>query len=59
MQIILSIQLPWTIFGLVYLTSSRKVMGKYINTVADRIILFTIAAVVTGLNLLLLLAMIS
>ena len=31
-QMILSIQLPFTIFLQIYLTSSRKVMGKYANT---------------------------
>ncbi|HPS57978.1 MAG TPA: Nramp family divalent metal transporter [Spirochaetota bacterium] len=53
-QIILSIQLPWTVFGLLYLTSSRKVMGEFSNTVSDRIILYFIAMVVSALNIMLL-----
>jgi len=53
-QIILSIQLPWTIFGLIYLTSSEKVMGKHKNNLKDNIILIAIAAVVSFLNILLL-----
>ena len=53
-QIALSIQLPWTIFGLIFLTSSTKVMGRYRNSKADQIILSLIAAIVFGLNLLLL-----
>lgn len=54
-QVVLSIQLPWTIFGLVYLTSSGKVMGRYKNSLTDRIVLITIAAIVSILNIMLLL----
>jgi acetyl-CoA carboxylase carboxyltransferase component len=53
-QMLLSIQLPWTIFIQVYLTSSPLVMGKYANTVRERIALWAIAFVVSGLNILLL-----
>jgi len=53
-QIALSIQLPWTIFGLIFLTSSTKVMGRYRNSKADQVILSLIAATVFGLNLMLL-----
>jgi manganese transport protein len=52
-QMILSIQLPITIFLQVYLTSSEKVMGKYKNKTPVKILLYTIAAIVTGLNLML------
>jgi len=50
-QMILSIQLPITIFSQVKLTSSEKVMGKYKNTMSLKIILYTLGAIVTALNL--------
>lgn len=53
-QICLSIQLPWTIFLLIYLTSSKKVMGKYANGLATRVMLVTTAVIVVALNLMLL-----
>lgn len=52
-QMILSIQLPFTIFLQIYLTSSKKVMGKYVNKPYTMIILLVIAGVVTFLNVLL------
>jgi manganese transport protein len=39
-QMILSIQLPFTIFLQVYLTSSEKVMGKYKNSTGSKILLY-------------------
>ncbi len=54
-QIALSIQLPWSIVGLIALTSSRNIMGKYANSRLDMAILILIATVVTALNVLLLL----
>jgi manganese transport protein len=54
-QVALSIQLPWTIFLLIYLTSSRKVMGKHANGSLAKIMLGLIAGIVTILNVLLLL----
>lgn len=53
-QILLSVQLPLTIFGLISLTSSARVMGKFANTRNEKISLWTVAAVVSALNLLLL-----
>ena len=53
-QIFLSIQLPITIFAQIYLTSSQKVMGRFVNSKADSAILWTIAAIVTLLNIALL-----
>jgi manganese transport protein len=50
-QMILSIQLPFTIFLQIYLTSSKKVMGKYANTGRTTFILIFIGTVVTALNL--------
>jgi len=50
-QMILSIQLPITIFVQVWLTSSEKVMGKYKNTTLDKVLLYLIAGIVTALNI--------
>jgi manganese transport protein len=49
-QMVLSIQLPLTIFLQVYLTSSEKVMGKYKNSIYSKIILYTLGVIVTVLN---------
>jgi manganese transport protein len=56
-QIALSIQLPWTIFALIALTSSSKVMGKFASPPSHRRSLWTIAVVVSALNVLLLFQM--
>jgi manganese transport protein len=56
-QVVLSIQLPWTIFGLISLTSSRRVMGKYRNGRTDMILLVSVAVIVSLLNVLLLIDM--
>lgn len=53
-QMILSMQLPFTVFLQVGLTSSRKVMGKYVNSRFSTIMLYTIAAIVSILNIMLL-----
>jgi manganese transport protein len=53
-QMLLSIQLPITIFVQVYLTSSEKVMGKYKNSRFNAVVLYLIGAVVTMLNIALL-----
>jgi len=53
-QMLLSVQLPITIFTLVYLTSSEKVMGKYANSKLGKIILWSIGVIVTVLNIALL-----
>jgi len=50
-QMCLSIQLPFTIFSQVYLTSSYKVMGKYKNSNFLKIVLYIIGIIVTLLNL--------
>ncbi len=56
-QILLSVQLPWTILIQVLLTSSTLVMGKYANSPLLRGVLWTVAAVVSALNVLLLWSM--
>ena len=53
-QMLLSIQLPITIFTLIYLTSSKKVMGKYANSPLDKVLLWVIGLAVTFLNIALL-----
>ncbi len=53
-QILLSVQLPLTIYLQLRLTSSKKVMGEFANTPWHNFVLCSIAAVVIGLNLLLL-----
>ena len=57
-QMLLSMQLPFTIVTQIRLTSSSKVMGKYANGRALQALLWTVAAVVIGLNVLLLKALI-
>ncbi len=49
-QMALSIQLPFTVFLQVYLTSSKRVMGKFKNTHFTNVILLILGAVVTALN---------
>lgn len=56
-QMILSIQLPITIFLQVYLTSSEKVMGKYKNRTSTRWILLILGGIVTVLNVMLFISM--
>ncbi len=55
-QMLLSVQLPVTIFLQIYLTSSKRVMGRYANPPLDRILLWLIAAVVSALNIMLLIS---
>jgi manganese transport protein len=50
-QVFLSIQLPFTIAIQVYLTSSRRVMGKYANSRFLIGLLLVIGSIVTYLNL--------
>lgn len=58
-QMILSIQLPFTIFLQVHLTSSEKVMGKYKNSKFSKITLYSIGIIVTLLNIALFASMIG
>lgn len=53
-QMILSIQLPFTVFLQVGLTSSRRVMGAYANSRWSTFVLYTIAVIVSVLNIMLL-----
>lgn len=56
-QMILSIQLPVTIFLQVYLTSSGKVMGQYKNCTSTQWILYILGGIVTLLNVMLFVSM--
>ena len=58
-QMILSIQLPFTIFLQVYLTSSVKVMGKYKNSLFSKILLYSLGVIVTLLNIALFISMLN
>ena len=53
-QMILSFQLPFTVFLQVSLTSSKKVMGKYANSTWTKYLLYGIATIVSVLNIMLL-----
>jgi manganese transport protein len=49
-QVFLGIQLPFTVAIQIYLTSSKKVMGKYANSPFLIVVLSVIALIVTFLN---------
>ena len=53
-QMLLSVQLPITIFLQLFLTGSKRVMGKYANTRPMQFLLWLVGAIVTLLNLMLL-----
>lgn len=57
-QMVLSIQLPVTIFLQVYLTSSERVMGKYKNRPLTKWVLYALGGIVSVLNIVLLASMI-
>lgn len=56
-QMMLSIQLPFTIFMQVYLTSSERVMGIYTNSMLSKVVLYAIGGIVTLLNIALFISM--
>jgi manganese transport protein len=58
-QVFLSIQLPFTVAIQIYLTSSKKVMGKYANTPFLIVVLSVIALIVTFFNVKLLVDILS
>lgn len=55
-QMLLSIQLPITVFLQIYLTSSKKIMGKYANSKLDKIALWAVGLTVAVLNVMLLIS---
>ncbi|QWR76160.1 Nramp family divalent metal transporter [Candidatus Magnetomonas plexicatena] len=56
-QAVLSIQLPLTVIFLIFLTSSKDVMGEYANSPVEKISLWAIAVIVIILNIMLLVQM--
>jgi len=54
-QMLLSLQLPITVLVQVYLTSSKKVMGKYANSRQASVLIIIMAIAVIGMNFALLL----
>lgn len=56
-QMFLSVQLPITVFTQVYLTSSRKVMGKHANSRSSTLLLLALGSMVTLLNIALLVSL--
>jgi manganese transport protein len=58
-QMALSIQLPFTIYLQIYLTSSTRVMGKYVNTRITKVFLSIIGSIVVFFNILLLINLIK
>lgn len=56
-QMLLSVQLPITVFTQIYLTSSGKVMGKHVNKKSTTAILLTLGLLVAGLNIALLISL--
>lgn len=53
-QVVLSLQLPFAVIPLVYFTGNKKVMGKFANSAWLAVLSWTIAIVITGLNVYLL-----
>lgn len=53
-QVALSLQLPLTIIPLIFLTSSKKVMGEYANKPYGAMVLWIVGLIVIGLNIALL-----
>lgn len=58
-QMILSIQLPITVFAQIYLTSSKKVMGKYKNSMLNNVVLISVGVILLVLNIMLFKSFIS
>ncbi len=55
-QMLLSIQLPITVFLQLYITSSAKIMGRYKNSFIDKVLLMLVGVIVTILNIVLLIS---
>ena len=50
-QVFLSMQLPFTIFLQIYLTSSKKVMGRFANVLTTKMFLLFLGVIVSYLNI--------
>jgi manganese transport protein len=53
-QVVLSMQLPFAIFPLMMVTSSKTKMGRFVNPMWVKVVGWTICAVISGLNIYLL-----
>jgi manganese transport protein len=53
-QVVLSMQLPFAIFPLLAVTSSRKRMGVFVNPLWTKVVGFSIGGLISGLNVYLL-----
>lgn len=53
-QVILSLQLPFTIIPLIWLTRNKKIMGDYVNKKVTTVMISIISIVIIALNILLL-----
>jgi manganese transport protein len=58
-QVVLSLQLPFAIVPLILFTGNVKLMGKFANPLWIKILAWVIAGIITGLNLWLLLRLLS
>ena len=56
-SMLLSVQLPITVFTQVYLTSNKKVMGKFVNSRSTTLLLLLLGTLVTVLNVALLISL--
>ena len=50
-QVILSMQLSFAVFPLVAFTSDRKRMGEFVNTLRLKYLSYSVAVLIAGLNL--------
>ncbi len=53
-QVVLSLQLPFAVIPLVYFTGNKKIMGKFANSKWLAVLSWSIAILITGLNIYLL-----
>ncbi len=53
-QVVLSLQLPFAVFPLVYFTGNKKYLGEFVNNLYLKFLAWTIAAIIVLLNLCLL-----
>jgi manganese transport protein len=58
-QVVLSMQLPFAIFPLVWFTNNKKIMGKFVNPMWVKITASTVAIVIGGLNIWLITSVLS
>ena len=49
-QVVLCLELPFAMFPLLHLTSSRKRMGEFVNRPWLKVLSWSVAALIAGLN---------